>query len=300
MKLTFATRPSALARWQTRWVIQALQANYPEAEFIEKVITTQGDRVLDRQLPEIGGKGLFTQELEAALLSSEVDVAVHSLKDLPTEQPSGLRLAAIPARAEVRDAFISASGRDLDELSSGAKIGTSSLRRAAQLLARRPDVVIAPIRGNVDTRVRKILDGQYDGGILAGAGLIRLGLHTHITHWLPLDWMLPAPGQGALAVQCRGADLSTIEILEKIQDRPAELATRAERAYLQALGGGCSLPVGAYASLEAGQIRLEVVAASPDGARCLRAVLYGQDPNEVGKRAAQELLERGAGEFIHA
>jgi hydroxymethylbilane synthase len=299
MKLTFATRPSALARWQTRWVIQALQAIYPEAEFIEKVITTQGDRVLDRLLPEIGGKGLFTQELEAALLSSEVDVAVHSLKDLPTEQPSGLRLAAIPARVEVRDAFISASGRGLDELSSGAIIGTSSLRRAAQLLARRPDVVIAPIRGNVDTRVRKILDGQYDGGILAGAGLIRLGLHTHITNWLPLDWMLPAPGQGALAVQCRGADLGTIEILEKIQDRPAELATRAERAYLQALGGGCSLPVGAYASLEAGQIRLEVVAASPDGAHCLRAVLYGQDPNEVGKRAARELLERGAGEFIH-
>jgi hydroxymethylbilane synthase len=300
MKLTFATRPSALARWQTRWVIQALQAIYPQAEFIEKVIITQGDRILDRPLPEIGGKGLFTQELEAALLTGEVDAAVHSLKDLPTEQPSGLRLAAIPARAEVRDAFISASGRDLDELPGGSVIGTSSLRRAAQLLARRPDLLIAPIRGNVDTRVRKILDGQYDGGILAGAGLIRLGLEARITHWLPLEWMLPAPGQGALAIQCRSADLGTIELLEKIQDSATELATRAERTYLQALGGGCSLPVGAYACLVAGQIRLEVVAAAQDGDRFLRAVFNGQDPDEVGERAARELLKRGAGAFIHA
>lgn len=300
MKLTFATRPSALARWQTRWVIQALQAIYPQAEFIEKVITTQGDRILDRPLPEIGGKGLFTQELESALLTGEVDAAVHSLKDLPTEQPSGLRLAAIPARAEVRDAFISGSGSDLDELPGGAVIGTSSLRRAAQLLARRPDLLIAPIRGNVDTRVRKILDGQYDGGILAGAGLIRLGLEEHITHWLPLEWMLPAPGQGALAIQCRSADLGTIDILEKIQDPATERATRAERTCLQALGGGCSLPVGAYACLEAGQIRLEVVAAAPDGARFLRAAFNGQDPDEVGERAARELLKRGAGALLHA
>jgi hydroxymethylbilane synthase len=300
MKLTFATRPSALARWQTRWVIETLQAIYPEAEFLEKVVTTQGDRVLDRPLPEIGGKGLFTQELEMALLSGEVDAAVHSLKDLPTEQPAGLRLAAIPTRAEVRDAFVSASGRVLDELPGRSVIGTSSLRRAAQLLARRPDLVIAPIRGNVDTRLQKILAGQFDGGILAGAGLIRLGLQMHITDWLPLEWMLPAPGQGALAVQCRSTDPGTLEILEKIEDREAQLATRAERAYLQALGGGCSLPVGAFACLEAGEIRLEVVAASPDGVRSIRAEFRGSSPDEVGERAARELLARGAGEFLHA
>jgi hydroxymethylbilane synthase len=300
MTIIFATRPSALARWQTSWVIQSLRAIFPEIEFQEKVITTQGDRVLDRALPEIGGKGLFTQELEAALLSGEVGAAVHSLKDLPTEQPDGLMLAAIPARAEVRDAFISSSGANLDDLPSGAVIGTSSLRRAAQLLARRPDLEVASIRGNVDTRVRKIMEGQYDGGILAGAGLIRLGLQEHITHWLPLNWMLPAPGQGALAVQCRSDDDETSAVLAKIQDPNAELTTRAERTFLQALGGGCSLPVGAYACLENDQLTLEAVVASPDGKRLLRLNYEGEDPVELGTRAAKALLERGAGEFIHA
>ena len=300
MILTFATRPSVLARWQTRWVIQALQAIFPAIEFQEKIITTQGDRILDRSLPEIGGKGLFTQELEAALLSGEVDAAVHSLKDLPTEQPDGLRLAAIPARAEVRDAFVSASGAGLEALPPGAVVGTSSLRRGAQLLARRADLTVAPIRGNVDTRVRKIRSGQYDGGILAGAGLIRLGLQAHITHWLPLDWMLPAPGQGALAVQCRSEDTDTIVVLSQIQDPVAEMTTRAERAFLQALGGGCSLPVGAYASLDGDRLQLDVVAASPDGKRCLRDVFEGTQPEELGACAAKEMLARGAGEFIHA
>lgn len=299
MTLIFATRPSALARWQTGWVIRSLQAIFPEIEFKEKIITTQGDRVLDRALPEIGGKGLFTQELETALLSGQVSAAVHSLKDLPTEQPEGLMLAAIPVRAEVRDAFISATGADLDELPSGAVIGTSSMRRAAQLLARRPDLVVKPIRGNVDTRVRKILEGQYDGGILAGAGLLRLGLERHITHWLPLDWMLPAPGQGALAVQCRGEDLETSRLLAAIQDRATMLATRAERSFLQALGGGCSLPVGAYACLEDERLVLEAVAAAPNGRRFLRANFEGVEPGELGRRAAQALLERGAGDFIH-
>jgi hydroxymethylbilane synthase len=299
MTLIFATRPSALARWQTSWVIQSLQAIFPEIQFEEKIITTQGDRVLDRALPEIGGKGLFTQELEAALLSGEVSAAVHSLKDLPIEQPEGLKLAAIPYRAEVRDAFISATGADLDELPPGAVIGTSSLRRAAQLLARRPDLKVAPIRGNVDTRIRKILDGQYDGGILAGAGLIRLGLDVHITHWLPLDWMLPAPGQGALAVQCRSTDVETVTMLEAIQDRATELATRAERTFLQALGGGCSLPVGAYACLQGDRLVLEAMAASPDGKRFLRTIFEGSDPAALGQQTAQALLERGAGDFIH-
>jgi len=300
MTFIFATRPSALARWQTSRVIQSLQAIYPEIDFQEQIITTQGDRVLDRALPEIGGKGLFTKELESALLSGEVRAAVHSLKDLPVEQPEGLGLAAIPTRAEVRDAFISASGCDLDELPSGAVIGTSSLRRAAQLLARRPDLAISSIRGNVDTRVRKILEGQYDGGILAGAGLIRLGLHDHITHWLPLDWMLPAPGQGALAVQCRREDTEAIAILSKIQDQETKLTTQAERSFLQSMGGGCSLPVGAYARLENGSFTLEVVAASPDGKRFVRASFTDSDPIEVGKKAAKALLARGAGDFIYA
>ena len=198
MKLIFATRPSALARWQTRWVMNALKNIHPDLECEEKIITTQGDKVLDKPLPEIGGKGLFTQELESELLSGAVHCAVHSLKDLPVEDVPGLTIGCIPGRAEVRDALISKNGYSLATLPNGACIGTSSLRRAAQILALRPDVQIESLRGNVDTRLRKAMDGQYDAIILAGAGLTRLGLENHVTEWLSLDVMLPAPGQGAL------------------------------------------------------------------------------------------------------
>ena len=193
MKLIFATRPSKLARWQTQWVINALKNVHPDLECEEKVITTQGDKILDKPLPEIGGKGLFTQELESELLSGAVHCAVHSLKDLPVENPTGLTIGCIPARAEVRDALISGRGYTLSTLPASATIGTSSLRRAAQILSVRPDVRTVSLRGNVDTRLRKAMDGQYDAIILAGAGLTRLGLETYVTKWLSLDDMLPAP-----------------------------------------------------------------------------------------------------------
>src|SRR5512138_2333134 len=210
MKLIFATRPSKLARWQTQWVIQVLQTLHPGLVCEEKIITTQGDKVLDKPLPEIGGKGLFTQELEGELFSGEVHCAVHSLKDLPVENSEGLMIGCVPARAEIRDALISGKGFTLATLPQNAIVGTSSLRRAAQLLAVRPDLEIRSLRGNVDTRVRKALEGQYDAIILAGAGLTRLDLDQHVTEWLPLDLMLPAPGQGALAIQCRSTDETTL------------------------------------------------------------------------------------------
>src|SRR6266542_5166359 len=232
MKLIFATRPSALARWQTQWVLHALKNIHRDLECEEKIIMTQGDKILDKPLPEIGGKGLFTQELESELLSGAVHCAVHSLKDLPVETPAGLIVGCIPTRAEVRDALISGPGYTLSTLPKHASVGTSSLRRAAQILYRSPALQIQSLRGNVDTRLRKALDGQYDAIILAGAGLTRLGLDKHVTEWLALDEMLPAPGQGALAVQCRVDDHTTLSLLDALEDDTTRKAVSAERAFL--------------------------------------------------------------------
>ncbi|UCF26965.1 MAG: hydroxymethylbilane synthase, partial [Chloroflexota bacterium] len=200
-KLVFATRPSALARWQTNYIIQQLQYSIADLDCEQVIITTKGDQVLEQPLPEIGGKGLFTFELEQALRDGQVDAAVHSLKDLPTVDVPGLTIGAIPERADVHDVWICPAGYDLDELPAGAVVGTSSTRRAAQLLVYRPDLRVKPIRGNVDTRLQKVLQGDYDAILLAAAGIHRLGKDDHITAYLPYEIMLPAPGQGALAVQ---------------------------------------------------------------------------------------------------
>jgi hydroxymethylbilane synthase len=280
MKLIFATRPSALARWQTQWVIRALQNTHPDLTCEEKVITTQGDKVLDKPLPEIGGKGVFTQELESELLSGAVHCAVHSLKDLPVEIPDGLTIGCIPARAEVRDALISAKGYTVTTLPTGASVGTSSLRRAAQLLSLRPDIQTKPLRGNVDTRLRKAMDGQYDAIILAGAGLTRLGLDQHVTEWLPLNMMLPAPGQGALAVQCRSTDQTTLDLLAALEDEPTRKTVTAERAFLSGLGGGCAVPVAAYGQMIGDQrleIRLTGLVISEDGERAVKVMGQNED-----------------------
>jgi len=302
MKLTFATRPSALARWQTQWVINALQNIYPNLECEEKVITTQGDKILDKPLPEIGGKGLFTQELESELLNGDVHCAVHSLKDLPVENPAGLTVGCIPARAEVRDALISANRYTLATLPNGASVGTSSLRRAAQILSLRPDIKTQSLRGNVDTRLRKALDGQYDAIILAGAGLTRLGLDSHVTEWLSLDVMLPAPGQGALAIQCRADDEVTITLLSKLEDQATRKAVTAERAFLQGLGGGCAVPVAAFAEVssmfQVSGIRLTGSVISEDGKKAIKVVGEGNDALELGKRLANEALTQGANEIL--
>src|SRR6266498_3126626 len=287
MKLIFATRPSALARWQTQWVINALKSIHHDLQCEEKIITTQGDHILDKPLPEIGGKGLFTQELENELLSGAVHCAVHSLKDLPVEIPEGLTIGCIPIRSEVRDALISKNGFTLTTLPQNAVVGTSSLRRAAQLLAIRPDLKIESLRGNVDTRLRKALEGQYDAIVLAGAGLIRLGLTKHVTEWLSLDVMLPAPGQGALAVQCRTDDQTTLDLLAGLEDKPTRKAVTAERAFLSGLGGGCAVPVAAYATAENQTIELTGLVISEDGKKAIQVNRTGTDAQLLGNELAQ-------------
>jgi hydroxymethylbilane synthase len=302
MKLTFATRPSALARWQTQWVIHALQGIYPDLVCEEKVITTQGDRILNKPLPEIGGKGLFTQELEQELLTGAVHCAVHSLKDLPVDPPDGLTIGCVPIRAEVSDALISKDRFTLATLPHNAIVGTSSLRRAAQLLAARPDLKIESLRGNVDTRLRKALDGQYDAILLAGAGLTRLHLDAHVTEWLPLDVMLPAPGQGALAVQCRSTDQTTLGLLEALNDESTCRAVSAERAFLSGLGGGCAVPVAAYAETiampQSSAIHLTGLVISTDGKKAIRVTGEGKQPTMLGNELAQRAISQGAGEIL--
>ena len=297
MKLIFATRPSKLARWQTQWVINALQMLHPTLECDEKIITTQGDKILDKPLPEIGGKGLFTQELESELLSGAVHCAVHSLKDLPVENPTGLTIGCIPSRAEVRDAVISAKGYTIATLPRHASVGTSSLRRSSQILSLRPDLSIQPLRGNVDTRLRKALDGQYDAVILAGAGLTRLGLENHVTEWLSLDVMLPAPGQGALAVQCRADDPSTLDLLAALEDTSARKAVTAERAFLSGLGGGCSVPVAAYATVES-LIRLTGLVIAEDGRKIVKVTGQGDGALALGNSMARQAIAQGADEIL--
>jgi len=300
MQLTFATRPSALARWQTARVIQLLQAAHPGLECMEYVITTKGDRVLDRPLPEIGGKGVFTSELEEALLSGKVHAAVHSLKDLPVEATSGIVVAAIPEREVAYDVLVCAEGQTLSSLPEGARVGTCSLRRTAQLLARRPDLTILPLRGNVETRLRKVLSGEYDAIILAQAGLTRLGLPAHISEVFPLEVMLPAPGQGALAVQFRAEDTETFELLAAIHDPLTAAAVGAERAFLSGLGGGCSLPIAAFAEKNNGQIILTGAVISADGKQAIRLSAVDKEPYKLGERLAKLVLERGAAELLKA
>jgi hydroxymethylbilane synthase len=300
MQLTFATRPSALARWQTARVIQLLQAAHPGLVCREYVMTTTGDRVLERPLPEIGGKGLFTRELEEALLSGRVHAAVHSLKDLPVEDTPGIVVASIPERESAHDALVSAQAWTLSDLPEGARVGTCSLRRAAQLLARRPDLIILPVRGNVDTRVRKVLQGEYNAIVLAQAGLTRLQLQAHISEVFPLDIMLPAPGQGALAVQCRAEDRETIALLSAIHDPQAAAGVSAERAFLSGLGGGCSLPVAAFAEKNDGTIILTGAVISSDGKQAIRLSAVDNEPHRLGERLADLVLERGGGELLKA
>jgi hydroxymethylbilane synthase len=300
MKLIFATRPSALARLQTQRVIAALQKAHPKLVCEEKVFITQGDKILDKPLPEIGGKGLFTQELENELLSGKIHCAVHSLKDLPVEHPKGLTVGCIPARVDVRDVLVSAGGYTLETLPPASVVGTSSLRRAAQVLFFRPDLSIRSLRGNVDTRLRKAMEGGYDAIILAGAGLMRLGLEEHVSQWLSIDDMLPAPGQGALGIQCREDDEVILELLSVLEDVPTRLAVIAERKFLQSLGGGCAVPVAAYANLSNGIINLTGCVASVDGKRIIKVTGEGADPLILGEQVATEAIRQGADEIVRS
>jgi len=297
--LKFATRPSRLAQVQTDSIRRGLLENWPELECTVTVITTEGDRVLDRPLPEIGGKGLFTKELERELLDGRLDAAVHSLKDMPIEDVPGLAIGLVPQRALANDVLVSGEGYTLEELPSRSVVGTSSLRRQGQLLVIRPDLEVRPIRGNVDTRVRKVMEGQYDAAILAHAGLSRLGLDEHIAQVLPLDIMLPAPGQGALAVQCRSDDARALSHLAVLEDGQTREAVGAERRFLAALGGGCSLPVGAYANKKGSSWTIKATIVAPDGTDVLRMERTGDDPTELVDDLIQEATLGEAMQVLH-
>lgn len=301
--LIFGTRGSALARWQTDWVISQLRTSWPDLICQIKLFTTTGDRNLNQPLPEIGGKGLFTAELENALHTHEIDVAVHSLKDLPVEDAPGLTLGSICERADARDVLIARDGWTFDTLPPNARLGTCSLRRSAQVLALRPDLTILPVRGNVDTRIRKVLSGDYEAIVLAAAGVQRLNLEHQITHYFSFEQMLPAPGQAALAVQCRVDDESSRRFLVKIDHAPTRSAVTAERTFLSALGGGCSAPVAAYANFQpfdyaqgkppTSNFQLTGLLISPDGRRQLRLTAAGTDPVVLGQQLARQALAQG-------
>ncbi len=294
-----ATRPSPLARWQAHAVEEALARRWPELSFRTVVIKTVGDRTLDQPLPAIGGKGAFTSELEESLRNRKVDLAVHSLKDLPIENSPDLVLGAILMREDARDVLISSSGAGLSDLAAGVSVGTSSPRRRSQILALRPDLLVRSIRGNVETRIRKVREGQYEAAVLAAAGVLRLGLAEHIAEWFPLDEMLPAPGQGALAVQCREEDKQVLDLLRPLISKPIQAAVTAERAFLSQLGGGCLLPVGAYAETQKGDIKLLGMVASVDGRTVIRVAGRGSKPRELGEKLGSEALARGAREILN-
>jgi hydroxymethylbilane synthase len=293
--LVIGSRGSQLALWQANYIQQRLASLGLDSRI--EVIQTTGDRITNVSLSQLGPmtstKGLFTKELEEALLDGRIHLAVHSLKDMPTELPPGLRLAAIPAREDVRDALI---GKSLAELPEGARVGTSALRRQAQLSALRPDLVIESVRGNVDTRLRKLDEGQFDAIMLAAAGLLRLGWGKRITQYMSLDEMCPAAGQGALAIETAN-DFHGVDLL----DDPAARATiTAERSLLQTLGGGCQVPIGAHASIVDETLRLRAIVASPDGAVLIRQQSEGpvSEAADLGARLAESMIEGGAREIL--
>lgn len=304
-KLVVGTRSSQLALWQADFVIGELAKKYPELVVEKRLMTTKGDKILNAPLAKIGGKGLFTKELETAMLEGEIDIAVHSLKDMPVVVPEGLVITAITQRADPGDAFVSHKYESFQQLPAGAKVGTSSLRRKAQLLHARPDLQIEDLRGNVNTRLRKMEEKNFDGIILACAGLKRLGFGDKIRQVLPQTMCLPAVGQGALAIECRQADKETRELLEFLNDRCTRLCTEAERGFLATVEGGCQVPVGVHAvSAEAG-IRVEAVIASLDGSTLLRDALEAevkdaQEARAVGVNLAEKLLARGGREILRS
>ena len=279
------TRGSLLARTQTEWVLEQLRQAHPSVTFEAVIIRTRGDRIQDRPLAEVGGKGLFTAELEAALLDGSIDFAVHSLKDLPAEDAPGLVLSAFPLRADARDTL---AGLSLAELPLGATIGTGSLRREAQILQLRPDLVTKGIRGNVDTRLRKLDEGQYDAILLAMAGLRRLGIDRPDLHPLTVDQMVPAVGQGALAVQSRAGDQGVLTLLASIDHADTRRRVEAERAFLTAYGGGCNVPAACHALLEGDGIRLIAVATDAQGV-LVRLERRGADGEALGRELAAAL-----------
>ena len=293
--IVIGSRGSKLALWQAEHISGALRSLGEETRI--EIIKTSGDKIQDVPLAQAGGKGLFTKEIDEALLRGAIDLAVHSMKDVPTELPPGLAITAIPEREEPRDALI---GCTLAELRDGARIGTSSLRRSSQLHALNPRLSVEMLRGNVDTRLRKLDQGQYDAIVLAAAGLRRLGWQDRIRELIPAEVMCPAVGQGALAIETRDDGGPATQVALKLDHPETHTAVTAERAMLAVLGGGCQVPIGGYAFLEKGVIHMRAIVASPDGARVVRAELSGVDPSRTGASLGRNLLEQGAEEILRA
>jgi hydroxymethylbilane synthase len=300
MNLRIGSRGSRLALWQAHWVQDQLALAGHSAEI--RVIHTTGDKLTDASLAQSGTKGLFIKEIEEALLEGDVDLAVHSLKDLPTEQPAGLVIAAVPERADPRDAFISRDGTAFAKLPPGARLGTSSLRRQSQLRWLRPEIQVVPLRGNIDTRLKKLERGDCEGVVLAAAGVLRLGMESRLTHYFSCEEICPAVGQGALAIELREGDASTHDVLAPLDHLPTHRAVRAERAALRALGGGCQLPIAAHAMLEGEQMALLAVVASPDGKQLLRSSAGGsaREPEALGNAVARDLERQGVQALLSA
>ena len=301
-RLVIATRKSRLALWQAEHVRAALQARRPELAIELLPMSTRGDELLQSRLDEAGGKGLFVKELEAAIADGRAHLAVHSMKDVPADLPAGFVLAAILSREDPRDAFVSPRHADFGALPPGAVVGTSSLRREAQIAARYPQLRVQLLRGNVETRLAKLDRGEYHAAVLAVAGLRRLGLEARIRAALSPEVMLPAPGQGALGIECRAADREVADLVAGLADAQSSACVQAERTVSRALGGSCTIPLGAYAEAAGGRLRLRALVASRDGARIARAECEGPavDPAALGERAAQALREQGALEILAA
>lgn len=299
-KIIVGSRRSKLALTQTKWVIEQLKKIHPSYEFEIKEIVTKGDRILDVTLSKVGGKGLFVKEIEQQMLDGEIDMAIHSMKDMPAFLPQGLTIGCIPVRKDHRDALISRNNHTLDELPKGAVVGTSSLRRSAQILAYRDDLQIKWIRGNIDTRLAKLEAGEYDAIILAAAGLVRMGWADDVvTQYIDEQICVPAVGQGALAIECREDDKELLQLLEKFTCEKTSRAVQTERTFLRTLDGGCQVPIAGYAYVdEEDKIVFTGLVASPDGKTIYKEQVKGTNPDELGEACAKYLIDQGAKKLI--
>ena len=299
-EIRIGSRGSKLAIWQAEHVKAELEALHAGIIITIRTIKTTGDKILDVPLAKVGGKGLFVKEIEDALLRNEIDIAVHSMKDVPAILPEGLCIGVIPEREDPRDALLSRDGSGFFHLKAGARIGTSSLRRISQLLNQRPDIIIHPLRGNLDTRIKKLEAGEYDAIILAAAGIRRLGWADRITEYLPETISLPAIGQGALCIERRETDSNIAKMISPLDHRETNICVRAERAFLKRLDGGCQVPIGAYAAMSGDNIIIEGFIASVDGRRMVREKRTGttDNPEDAGTALAESLLLQGGEEIL--
>ncbi len=298
--IRIGTRGSQLALWQARWVQDQIDQNWPNITTDLDIIKTTGDKITDVPLAKVGGKGLFVKEIEEALLSGRIDIAVHSMKDMPSELPPGLCIGAVPLRENPLDALVSERHASIDGLPRGARLGTSSLRRAAQLLHRRPDLSIEPLRGNLDTRLKKLANTELDAIVLASAGLKRLGMADRITAYIEPEIMLPAVGQGALCIESRTDDEDIGAIVSALNHDQSQIAVQAERAFSQRLEGGCQVPIAAYATVDSKQVKVTGLVAELDGRQVLKATMEGpiEQADAIGLKLAEHLLAQGAGSIL--